>query len=140
MASPLQSDHSAHGGDTAAHGGGKVAHRWSREVSEVDFHVDHDGAKATVTWPSRSGMVIKKGATLLADPPLLKDGSLGFSAKFGLQLREMNKDKISGNKTTADITVKSVNEVGHLLYFAGTNSWLVLKDAHGKTIDSYAAY
>lgn len=31
--------------------------------------------------------------------------------------------------------LRSVNEVGHLLYFAGTNSWLVLRDDAGRTLD-----
>jgi hypothetical protein len=39
--------------------------------------------------------------------------------------------------TTEDVVLKSVNEVGHFLYYAGTNSWLVLKDKDGKTIDEW---
>ena len=37
-----------------------------------------------------------------------------------------------------NIHLKSVNEVGHLLYFAGTNSWLILKDQAGQTLSSHA--
>ncbi|OJG34366.1 hypothetical protein [Enterococcus cecorum] len=53
-------------------------------------------------------------------------------------MRQEQADKIKDNVTTEDIILKSVNEVGHFLYFAGTNSWLVLKDENGKTIDEYS--
>lgn len=68
-------------------------------------------------------------------PPLNRDGSLGFAARFALRLREEHADAISGARTTEDIVLRSVNEVGHLLYFAGTNSWLVLRDDAGRTLD-----
>ena len=115
----------------------KAQHRWSKEVSEIEFYVDYEGAKATVKWAKRNEMLIKKGAILKADTPLNKDGSIGFAAKFTLQLRQMNKDKIKDFKTIDDIVLKSVNEVGNFLYFAGTNSWLVLKDKGGKTINEW---
>jgi hypothetical protein len=118
---------------------GKVVHRWSKEVSEVDFYVDYEDSKAVVRWQKRNEMLIKKGAVLKSEIPLLKDGSIGFAAKFTLQLREMNEDKVKDFVTTEDIILKSVNEVGNFLYFAGTNSWLVLKDKDGKTIDAYTA-
>jgi len=118
---------------------GKKRHRWTKEIAEVDFQVDYEGAKATVRWIARNEMLIKKGAVLRRDTPLLKDGSIGFAAKFTLMLRQMNADKIKDFVTTNDIILKSVNEVGNFLYFAGTNSWLVLKDKNGKTIDSYSA-
>lgn len=116
---------------------GKARHRWSKEVADIDFFVDYGGAKATVRWISRNEMLIKKGAVLRRDTPLLKDGSLGFVAKFTLMLRQMHADAIKDFFTTKDIILKSVNEVGNFLYFAGTNSWLVLKDKNGKTINDY---
>jgi len=36
---------------------------------------------------------------------------------------------------TADVKLRSVNEVGTFLYFAGTNSWLQLKSPEGKTLN-----
>lgn len=116
---------------------GKPRHRWSKEIAEIPFYVNHNGAKAEIYWQKRNEMLIKKGATLMADPPLNKDGSLGFAAKFTLGLRRDHADSLKGNKTTQDIVLKSVNEVGNFLYFAGTNSWLVLKDKDGKTINEY---
>ena len=118
---------------------GKVTHRWSKKVSEIDFFVDHNGSKATVRWQKRNEMLIKKGAVLMKEAPLLKDGTLGFAAKYTMQLRSMYADKIKDFVTTDDVILKSVNEVGHFLYFAGINSWLVLKDKDGKTINDYTA-
>ena len=115
----------------------KPKHYWSKEVSVIDFFVDYNDSKAICRWQSRNEMLIKKGAVLKPQASLNKDGSLGFAAKFALQLREINKDKINNFVTTEDIILKSVNEVGNFLYFAGTNSWLVLKDKDGKTIDAY---
>lgn len=116
----------------------KAQHRWRKELAEIPFYVDDFGAKATIYWQKRNELRIEKGATLLADAPLNKDGSLGFGARFALTLRQEQADKIKENQTIDDIVLKSVNEVGHLLYFAGTNSWLVLKDENGKTIDAYS--
>ena len=115
----------------------KPRHYWSKEVSNIDFFVDHNDSKAVCRWQARNEMLIKKGAVLKQEATLNKDGSLGFAAKFAFQLREMNKDKIDNFVTTEDIVLKSVNEVGNFLYFAGTNSWLVLKDKDGKTINDY---
>ena len=71
--------------------------------------------------------------------PLNQDGAVGFSQKFALTLRQEHADDIGSDfVTTADIHLKSVNEVGHLLYFAGTNSWLILKDQAGQTLSSHA--
>lgn len=116
----------------------KAQHRWQKALAEIPFYVDDFGAKATIYWQKRNELRIEKGARLLPDAPLNKDGSLGFGARFALTLREEQKEKIKDNQTIEDIVLKSVNEVGHLLYFAGTNSWLVLKDANGKTIDEYS--
>ena len=115
----------------------KDTHRWSKAVSEIDFFVDYQGSTATVRWQKRNEMLIKKGARLVAETPLNKDGSVGFAAKFTLQLRDMQADKVKDFVTTEDIILKSVNEVGNFLYFAGTNSWLVLKDQEGKSIHDY---
>ena len=116
----------------------KPRHRWSKELADIDFFVDYEGAKATVRWIKRNEMLIKKGAKLRKETPLLKDGSLGFAAKFTLMLRQMHSTQIKDFVTTEDITLKSVNEVGNFLYFAGTNSWLVLKDKDGKSINDYS--
>ncbi|MGX7012915.1 hypothetical protein [Vagococcus silagei] len=115
----------------------KAVHRWSKDIANIDFYVDYKGAKAVCRWQKRQEMLIKKGAQIVVDPPLNKDGSLGFAAKFTLSIRELNQAKIKNGMTTEDIILKSVNEVGNFLYFAGTNSWLVLKDKDGKTIDEY---
>ncbi|MCJ1973547.1 hypothetical protein [Pseudolactococcus carnosus] len=116
----------------------KAQHRFSKILVETPFYVDHDGAKAEVYWVKRQELVIKKGASLKKEIPLNKDGSVGFSQKFALTLRQEHADVIGADfKTTADIQLKSVNEVGHLLFFAGTNSWLILKDSTGKTLDSH---
>ena len=117
----------------------KIRHKWSKEVSVIDFYVDYNDSKAVVRWHKRNEMLIKKGAVLKSDIPLLKDGTMGFADKYTLQLRSMNEDKIKDFVTTDDIILKSVNEVGHFLYFAGTNSWLILKDIDGKTINEYTA-
>ncbi|WP_054700207.1 hypothetical protein [Secundilactobacillus odoratitofui] len=75
-----------------------------------------------------------------AEPTLNADGSLGFSARFAQQLRAEHQTAFNNNfVTTEDIVLKSTNEVGLFLYFAGTNSWLQFKDADGKTLDEWAA-
>jgi hypothetical protein len=117
---------------------GKVQHRWSKELSEINFYVDYKGAKAVIQWVKRNELLLKKGAVLREEIPLNKDGTIGFSARFAMQIREEQREKVKDFVTIEDITLKSVNEVGHFLYFAGTNSWLVLKDDKGKTIDEYA--
>ncbi|MFZ2733440.1 MAG: hypothetical protein WAX59_01920, partial [Lactococcus raffinolactis] len=114
-------------------------YRFTKAIAEIPFYVDYDGAKAEVQWLKRNDMVIKKGAVLKQDMPLNQDGSVGFSQKFALTLRQEHADAIGSDfVTTADIHLKSVNEVGHLLYFAGTNSWLILKDQAGQTLSSHA--
>lgn len=115
----------------------KAQHRWNKAVSEIEFNVDFGGSKAVVTWPKRTDMVIKAGATMAPEAPLNKDGKPGLSARMGEKIRAENEDKFKNFVTTEDIVLRSVNEVGLFLYFAGTNGWLVLKDASGKTIDEY---
>lgn len=112
---------------------GKPRHKFTKQVSEIPFYVDHEGAKATVYWQKR----IKAGAVMKVEPDLNQDGSLGFSAKFAQKLRSEHADSFRNFVTTKDIVLKSVNEVGLFLYFAGINSWLVLKDENGKTIDEW---
>lgn len=115
----------------------KTRHKWSKEVSQIKFFVNSRESKATVIWQKRNEMLIKAGAKLKSNPHLNKDGSLGMDAKFGEKLRSDHADKIKGVVTTEDLVLKSVNEVGLFLYFGGTNGWLELKDANGKTIDEW---
>ncbi|KAF1301816.1 hypothetical protein [Enterococcus sp. JM9B] len=115
----------------------KAQHRWSKAVSEKEFYVEAYEAKATVIWQKRNEMLIKAGAVMKPVAPLNKDGSVGMSARFGEKIRSEHADKFKNFVTTEDIILKSVNEVGLFLYFAGTNSWLELKDAEGKTIDEW---
>lgn len=115
----------------------KARHKWSKEISQIEFFIDSRESKATVLWHKRNEMLLKAGATMMKEPPLNKDGSLGFSARFGEKIREDHKDKIKNFVTTEDLILKSVNEVGLFLYFGGTNSWLELKDADGKSIDAW---
>lgn len=115
----------------------KAQHRWNKAVSEIPFYVDDFGSRATIVWRKRNEMVIKKGATMLAKAPLNKDGSIGLNQRMGEKLRDEQRDDFMNLVTTEDIILKSVNEVSLFLYFAGTNSWLVLKDQNGKTIDEY---
>ncbi|WP_125766942.1 hypothetical protein [Lapidilactobacillus wuchangensis] len=122
---------------TKAKPAGKAVHRWRAAVAKIDFQIDYQGCQATARWVKRNEMVLAPGATLLADPPLNKDGRLGFSARFGQQLRTEHQTEYKNFVTTAPITLKSVNEVGLFLYFGGTNSWLVLHDDQGKTIHDW---
>lgn len=115
----------------------KAQHRWNKEVSEIEFYIDSRESKATIIWQKRNEMLLKKGAKLMKEVPLNKDGSLGFAAKMGTTLRNEHQDKIKDFTTTEDIIFKSVNEVGLFLYFGGTNSWLEMVDKNGKTIDEW---
>lgn len=117
---------------------GKSTHRYRKEIANICFYVDYQGAKAKVFWEKRNVLRIIKGARLATEMPLNKNGDVGFSARFALTLREEHRDQIEDNLTKEDILLKSVNEVGHFLYFAGVNSWQVLKDENGKTIDEWA--
>lgn len=116
---------------------GKARHKWTKKVSEKEFFIDTRDSKATVMWIKRNQMLIKKGATMMTIAPLNKDGSVGFSAKMGDKLRSENQDKFEHFVTTEDIILKSVNEVGLFLYFAGTNSWLEMIDQEGKTLNEW---
>lgn len=116
---------------------GKARHKWTKEVSEKEFYIDTRGSKACVMWIKRNQMLIKKGATMMKEAPLNKDGSVGFSAKMGDKIRTDHKDQFENFTTTEDIILKSVNEVGLFLYFAGTNSWLEMIDDEGKTLNAW---
>ncbi|MCF1684189.1 hypothetical protein LQF67_01155 [Tetragenococcus halophilus] len=116
----------------------KAQHRWKKALSEIEFFVDDFKSQATVIWQKRNKFLIKKGAHLRPSYPLNKDGSVGLGARMGTQLRDEQKSNIQNFTTTEDIILKSVNEVGLFLYFGGTNSWLVLKDNNGKTIDEWS--
>ncbi len=70
--------------------------------------------KATLYWKSRNEMLVKKGAIMMEEAPLNKDGSVSYAAKYGDKLRADHQENISDNKTTADIILKSVNEVSLL--------------------------
>ncbi len=115
----------------------KARHRWAKKISEIPFTVNFRNSQATLYWLSRNEMLIKSGATLLTEAPRNKDGSVGYSAKYGEKLRDDFKEYISNGKTTKDIIVKSVNEASLLLYFGGTNSWLEIVDENGKSIDEW---
>lgn len=113
----------------------KPRHKYLASLAGVPFQIDYNGSKATVYWKKRNELVVKAGAILVADAPLTKAGIIGFAGKFGLRLREEHESQLKDNVLTEDITLRSVNEVGTFLYFAGTNSWLQLKSPEGKTLN-----
>lgn len=116
----------------------KAQHRWKKDFADISFFVNDFGSKAQIIWQKRNEMLIKKGAVLRKDYELNKDGSVGLDARMGTQLRQEQAGSIENFVTTKDILLKSVNEIGLFLYFGGTNSWLILKDKDGKTIDEYS--
>ncbi|MCL2677038.1 MAG: hypothetical protein FWF42_00780 [Streptococcaceae bacterium] len=116
----------------------KAQHRWKKAFSEIEFHIEHKGTSGTVIWEKSTQMRLLKGAQMLPDDAVSRraDGSVGFSGKFALNLRkdhEKSYDKKT-YQTTEDILLRSVNEIGHFLYFAGTNSWLEMFDKDGRSI------
>lgn len=113
----------------------KPRHKFLKSLVEVPFKVDYQGSQATVYWIKRNEFIIKAGAKLVEKAPLTKAGLIGFAGKFGLRLRQEHEKQIKDDTLLEDITLRSVNEVGTFLYFAGTNSWLQLKDPDGKTLD-----
>lgn len=116
---------------------GKARHKWTKEVSEIEFHINTRDSIATVMWIKRNQMLIKKGATMMKEAPLNKDGSVGISARTAAQYRNEHAHAVKDFVTTEDIILKSVNEVGLFLYFAGTNSWLEMIDKDGKTLNEW---
>lgn len=115
----------------------KARHKWTKEIGQMAFSLDTRESRATVLWQKRNEMLVKAGATMMKKPPLNKDGSLGFAARLGEKIREDNKEKIKNFTTTEDLILKSVNEVGLFLYFGGTNSWLEMVDADGKSLNAW---
>lgn len=113
----------------------KPRHKYLPSLAETPLTIDYQGSTATVYWAKRNQFIIKKGAKLVEKAPLTKAGIIGFAGKFGLQLREEHAQEIQNNTLIADVTLRSVNEVGTFLYFAGTNSWQQLKTPEGKTLD-----
>ena len=116
----------------------KAQHRWRKELGSIEFFVDAFDSQATVVWQKRNEMLIKKGAKLREHYELNKDGSIGLDVRMSTQLRTEQADKIKNFVTSEDIILKSVNETGLLLYYGGTNGWLVFKDANGKSIDEWS--
>lgn len=115
----------------------KAQHRWNKQVSTIPFYIAYNQATGVAIWQKRNELVLKAGAKLTQEMPLNKDGSIGFAARMAEKLRADHQAQIKDFTTTEDIVFKSVNELGTFLYFAGTNSWLVLKDQNGKPIDDY---
>lgn len=114
----------------------KAQHRWKKALADVEFFVDYQGSKATVIWQKSNQLVIKAGAKMLENGGMKADGTPGLAYRFTQSLREEQLENWDAKTfvTTSDIILKSVNEVGHFLYFAGTNSWLVLTDADGRSL------
>lgn len=121
---------------TIAKPSGKPRHYWRQEFATLPLYVDYHGSLATVFWQARNELRIVAGAKLQETIPLNKDGSLGFAAKFTQALRTQHAATIVDGVTSKDITLKSVNEIGHFLYFAGTNSWQILHTKIGETLDA----
>jgi hypothetical protein len=121
---------------------GKAQHRWKKALADSEFTINFAGCKGKVVWRKATEMVLKAGASLLPDSeiPTHADGSLSFVGKFAATLRKEHADAIDTKHwvTTKDVVLRSVNEVGHFMYFAGTNSWLHIKDSSGKTLDEIA--
>ena len=114
----------------------KAQHRWKKGLSEVEFFVNRSDSKATIIWEKSNQLVIKAGAKISESGGMKSDGTPGLAYRFTQTLREEQKANWDAKTftTTEDIVLKSVNEVGHFLYFAGTNSWLQLVDKEGRTI------
>lgn len=113
---------------------GKPRHKFMASLADVPFKIDYNGSKATVYWQKRNQFLVKSGATLSEQTPLTKTGVVGFAGRFGLRLRQEHEKEIQDNILTKDIILRSVNEVGTFLYFAGINGWLQLRSPSGKTL------
>ncbi|GEO58411.1 hypothetical protein [Companilactobacillus bobalius] len=112
----------------------KPRHKFMASLADVPFKIDYKGSKATVYWQKRSQFLVKSGAILVGQAPLTKSGVIGFAGRFGLRLRQEHEKELHDNVLTKDIVLRSVNEVGTFLYFAGTNGWLQLKSPSGQTL------
>jgi hypothetical protein len=113
----------------------KARHRFDKALVNEPFHVARNGSRATVYWTKRNEMTIKAGATLTTKLPLNRDGSLRYGTKYGQKLRDDHAAAIADHRTTADVHLRSVNEVGLFLYFGDTNGWLELINDRGQTLD-----
>ena len=113
---------------------GKPRHKFMSSLADVPFKIDYKGSKATVYWQKRNQFLVKSGAKLIEQAPLTKSGVVGFAGRFGLRLRQEHAQEIQDDTLTKDIILRSVNEVGTFLYFAGTNGWLQLKSPSGQTL------
>ncbi|MBS7576433.1 MULTISPECIES: hypothetical protein [unclassified Enterococcus] len=114
---------------------GKAVHRFNKRFSEMPLYIDYQGVKATVFWEKNHQIRILKGANLKKDFILTAKGEKSFSDKFGETLRIENQQAIQDYILIEDVILKSVNEVGLFLYFGGVNSWEVLMNEQGETLD-----
>lgn len=113
----------------------KVQHAFNKKLAEIPFFIDYQGVKATVFWQKRNELRILKGANLKQEFILTAKGEKTFSDKFGETLRNENRESIEDFVLIKDVVLKSVNEVGTFLYFGGTNSWQILMNQNGETLD-----
>ncbi|WDF82846.1 hypothetical protein PQ472_00980 [Lacticaseibacillus pabuli] len=113
----------------------KARHRFNSDLADTPFTVQRGTAQATVYWRKAKEMEIAPGAQLDLVPHINKDGSQAYETKYGDKLRQDHADAIKDGRTTDTVTLRSVNETGLFLYYGGTNSWLELKDAQGRTLD-----
>ncbi|MCH4168920.1 MAG: hypothetical protein LKF42_06690 [Streptococcaceae bacterium] len=113
----------------------KTIHRFNKRFAEMPLYINYQGIKATVFWEKNNQMRILKGANLKKDFTLTAKGEKSFSDKFGESLRLENHSAIRDFILIEDVVLKSVNEVGLFLYFGGTNSWQVLMNEQGQTLD-----
>jgi len=113
----------------------KARHRFNKDLADTPFSVQRGTAQATVYWRKAKEMEIEPGAQLDMVPQINKDGSEAYGTKFGDKLRQDHATAIEDGRTTDIVLLRSVNEVGSFLYYGGTNSWLELKDAQGRTLD-----
>lgn len=85
----------------------KARHKWTKEVSQIPFYIDTRQSKATVFGKSAMKCLLKL-ARQWCQAPLNKDGSVGFSARFGEKLRDERKGQFKDFVTTEDIVLKAL--------------------------------
>jgi len=115
-------------------------HRWPKEIATIEFTFDEWGAHGVAVFQKAHELKLYAGATLQMTPEMNQDGTKNYSARFCETLRAEHADAICGNQTIKDIIFKSPNEFGIFLRYGGANTWLSLKDAHGKTLNDYCKY
>lgn len=113
----------------------KARHRFDKQLVGMAFHVARNGSEATVYWTGRNEMTIKAGAKLTRELHYNKDGSLGYSSKYGEKLRADHQAAIKDFTTIEDVKLRSVNECGLFSYYGDTNGWLELVNDQGQTLD-----